>query len=65
MAEIVNLRAVRKRKALAEKERKAAENRVLHGRTKAERLAAQAAAERTKAAHEGHRRESPDEKGRR
>ncbi len=38
MAEIVNLRSVRKRKARAEKERKAEANRALHGRTRAERL---------------------------
>ena len=35
MADIVNLRTARKRRDRAEKERKAAENRALHGRTKA------------------------------
>ncbi|GBQ84437.1 hypothetical protein AA13595_1408 [Gluconacetobacter johannae DSM 13595] len=37
MAEIVNLRQVRKRKARAEQAQVAAENRVLHGRTRTER----------------------------
>lgn len=36
-AEIVNLRRFRKGKARSEREQRAAENRVLHGRTKAER----------------------------
>jgi len=37
MSEIVNLRQARKRKARADKEAKAAANRVEFGRTKAER----------------------------
>ncbi len=37
MAEIVNLRQVRKRAARAEKEARAEQNRVTHGMTKAER----------------------------
>jgi hypothetical protein len=37
MAEIVNLRQARKRKARADKETRAAENRIVFGRTKAER----------------------------
>lgn len=37
MAEIVNLRQARKKKARAEKEARAAENRILFGRTKAEK----------------------------
>ncbi|WP_404404144.1 DUF4169 family protein [Pelagibacterium halotolerans] len=37
MAEIVNLRQARKRKARAEKDAKAAQNRIQFGRTKAER----------------------------
>ncbi|KQZ19081.1 hypothetical protein ASD50_06095 [Mesorhizobium sp. Root552] len=37
MAEIVNLRQARKHKARSEKERIAAENRAIHGRSKAER----------------------------
>lgn len=38
MAEIINLRTVRKQKARAEKEAQASQNRVLFGRTKAEKL---------------------------
>lgn len=37
MTEIVNLRQARKHKARSEKERIAAENRAIHGRSKAER----------------------------
>ena len=37
MSEIVNLRQARKKRARAEKEAKAADNRVAFGRTKAER----------------------------
>lgn len=37
MAEIINLREARKRKARAEKEKQAADNRIRFGRTKAER----------------------------
>ena len=36
MAEIINLRQARKRNKRADKEAQAAENRVRHGRTKAE-----------------------------
>jgi hypothetical protein len=36
MAEIIHLRQTRKRKMRADKEAQAAENRVRHGRTKAE-----------------------------
>lgn len=38
MAEIINLRTVRKQKARAEKDVQAAQNRVLFGRTKSEKL---------------------------
>jgi DNA-binding TFAR19-related protein (PDSD5 family) len=37
MADIVNLRQVRKQKSRGEKDQKAAENRAKHGRTKAEK----------------------------
>ncbi len=39
MAEIVNLRQARKRKARTERENEAATNRALSGRTKADKLA--------------------------
>ncbi|MHA6728558.1 DUF4169 family protein [Devosia sp. A369] len=38
MAEIINLKNVRKQKARAEKEVQASQNRVLFGRSKAEKL---------------------------
>jgi hypothetical protein len=37
MADIVNLRQARKRKARAEKDQRAEDNRLKHGRTKAEK----------------------------
>jgi hypothetical protein len=57
MAEIINLRNARKQKARAEKDVQAAQNRVLFGRTKAEKL--QQAAEKTLADKkiDGHKRE--------
>lgn len=57
MAEIINLRNVRKQKARAEKETQASENRVLFGRTKAEKL--KDAAEKAKAEKhiDGHKRD--------
>jgi hypothetical protein len=57
MAEIVSLRMARKRRARCEKEQAAAENRIRHGRTKAERQTRQAKAQRDDAEHEAHRRE--------
>ncbi len=42
MADVVNLRQARKAKARSEKEQKAAENRVMFGRTKGERKLDQA-----------------------
>ena len=38
MAEIINLRPARKQKARADKETQAEQNRILFGRTKAEKL---------------------------
>jgi len=60
MAEIVNLRQARKRKARVEKERISSENRVLHGRSKAERRQAEALSEKSASFIEGHRREPKD-----
>lgn len=57
MADIVNLRQVRKNKARAEKERAAEQNRALHGRSKAEKTGDRLAAERAARFVEGHRRE--------
>lgn len=62
MAEIVNLRQVRKQKARAEAEKTAAQNRIAFGRTKAERKLTEA--ERDKAARhvDGHKldRDEPE-----
>lgn len=55
MAEILNLRAARKRRDRAEKEREAERNRTLHGRTKAEKTAEAAERARSLALLDGHR----------
>jgi len=57
MAEIVNLRHARKRKARADKEARAAENRVVFGRTRAERDKMKAEKDLTERRLEGHRRD--------
>jgi len=46
MAEIVNLRRVKKQRAAAAREAEAQQNRVLHGRTKGEKLRHQLTTER-------------------
>lgn len=65
MADIVNLRSVRKRKARAAKAQSADENRASHGRPKSERDAAFLADGIERRRHEGHRRSGaagdPDE----
>ena len=60
MAEIVNLRQARKRKARAEKEAQAAENRVAFGRPKAERSLGKAQRDIDLRRLEGHRRNEAD-----
>jgi hypothetical protein len=47
MAEIVNLRRVKKQRATEARQAAAAENRVLHGRTKGEKLRDRLEQERT------------------
>ena len=47
MAEIVNLKRIRKHKARLERQREAEANRLRFGRTKAEKLADKRASERT------------------
>jgi predicted nucleic acid-binding protein len=59
MAEIVNLRQARKRKARANKERAAEENRILHGRSKSEKARDAEVARKSRNFLEGHRRERP------
>ncbi len=63
MGDVVNLRTARKRKARADKERQAAENRILHGRTKSESTVVRSINEAMKARHDAHLREgrSPDD----
>ncbi len=55
MADLVNLRQVRKRKARQDKERTAAENRALHGRSKAERERDRMADDKALRFLDGHR----------
>lgn len=57
MAEIINLKNVRKQKARAEKEVQAQQNRVLFGRTKAEKLKQSAEKALAEKAIDGHKRE--------
>lgn len=59
MAEIVNLRQVRKRKAREDRERTATENRALHGRSKAERERGRKADEAAVSFLDGHKRPRP------
>jgi competence protein ComGC len=59
MAEIINLRNARKQKARAEKETQAAQNRVLFGQTKAEKLR-QATEKSLADKHiDGHKKDDP------
>lgn len=60
MNDVVNLRMARKAKARAEGEAAAAQNRVAHGRTKAEKLRAKAEAEIAASKLTAHRREHED-----
>lgn len=57
MADLVNLRTVRKRRARAEREAAAAEARTLHGRTKAEKDLERARADKGRRDLEAHRRD--------
>ncbi len=58
---VVNLRQARKRRARAEKERRAEENRIRFGRTKAERRLTAAEQEKHVRHVDGHRREGDGE----
>lgn len=62
MGEIVNLRMARKRKARDDRERQAAENRVVHGVAKAEKSRADAEKHRAAALLDGHRLDPDDGK---
>jgi hypothetical protein len=54
MADIVNLRRVRKDKARREREAQAATNRAVHGRTGAEKRASRLEEERARREHAAH-----------
>ena len=60
MAEIINLRQVRKDREKAAKEAKAAENRVVFGRPKKARTLAETRKALEQARHEGHRLTDPE-----
>ena len=57
MAEIVNLRRVKKQQTRQDAARQAAENRVRHGRTKTERMNDEAERERERKRLDGLKRE--------
>lgn len=61
MAEIVNLRRVKKQRAAAEREAEAQRNRVLHGRTKGEKARDRMQAERAAREADGARLDRPEE----
>ena len=61
VAEIVNLKQERKRRARAEKAAKAEERRLAHGRSKAERQREDALREKAEAELERHRLDERDE----
>lgn len=61
MAEIINLRQQRKTKARTAKEKKAAENRAVHGQTKAEKQKKKKETERSAKLLDGHKREKDEE----
>jgi hypothetical protein len=60
MTEIVNLKRARKAKARTEAEAQAAANRVVHGRTKAEKRMSKAETEAAKHRLDAHKRETDD-----
>jgi hypothetical protein len=60
MAELVNLNRVRKDRARKAAEKTAAANRVVHGRTKAEKALAEARDEQRQRLLDGHRRNKDD-----
>ncbi|WP_112662557.1 DUF4169 family protein [Microvirga flavescens] len=57
MAQIINLRQARKHKARADKEARAAENRIAFGRTKEERQLTQARRDLDKKKLDAHKRD--------
>lgn len=63
MAEIVNLRRVRKQRARQDAEAQAAQNRLTFGRTRNERLATEVARDKAARDLDGHRLPPPDDDG--
>jgi len=63
MAEIINLRSVRKGKVRAEKEAKAEDNRIAFGRPKKAKTLAEAKKAIEFTRHEGHKLVGPDSDG--
>jgi hypothetical protein len=61
MAEIINLRQARKRKARSDKEAEAARNRAAFGRTREERKLEEARRALDERRIEGHKRDEPTE----
>jgi hypothetical protein len=65
MGDVINLRHFRKQKSREDKQRRAEENRVVHGETRADRKRREAEAENTVRLLDSHRRagakEEPDE----
>ncbi|MBI1276226.1 DUF4169 family protein [bacterium] len=61
MSDIINLKQRRKAKARVEKEKKAAENRVKFGRTKAEKQKEKRLDTQAKQKLESHKRETDEE----
>jgi len=59
-ADVVNLRQFRKQQARSEKEKQAEQNRIAHGRTKAEKTLTKALNEKAKKTHSAGRIEKPE-----
>lgn len=57
MGEVINLRGQRKAKARTAKEKQAAQNRAVHGQTKAEKQKKKKETERAAKLLDGHKRE--------
>ena len=60
MGDVVNLNRARKDRAAGDRKAEAGRNRLLHGRTRAEREAAKAQVEKAARDLDGHRRDGKD-----
>lgn len=61
MSDIINLRLARKRKARADREKVAEQNRVQFGRTRIEKIESRKLAERESRLLDAHKRDRPDD----